>query len=175
MAFTPISNLGKDARYLANSNGAALSTGVMTSASVYLSAGLTIKNISFVSATTAAGTPTHWAFAIYSSAATPALLGATADQVAGAWAANTLMTKALAVPAVIPKAGWYWVSCWMAATTVPTLVSLPAYAAGLLPSSGIQATDKPLAVTSGSALVATPATIVAGGTNSLVIPLCYVS
>lgn len=177
MAFAPINNFGNSthARLYATSNGAALSTGVLTSVFMPVSAGLTIKNITFISGTTAAGTPTHWFFCVHSGAATPALLGATADQLTAAWAANTAKTVALATPTVVTKAGGIWISCLMVATTVPTLLSAPAMTAGLLNSSGILATDKPLAVTSGSGLVAPPATIVAGGTNSLVVPLAYIS
>lgn len=185
MAILPLNNItgrsnGQNTnvvRFIATANGAALSTGVMTSVSIWLEGGATIKKVGFVSATTAAATPTHWGFAVYSTAATPALLGNTADQLTAAWAANTLMNLSLATPVVVPKAGWYWVSVWMAAATVPTLLSAPAMTAGLLNTSGINvipSTDKALAVTSGTALVAPPATI-ATPTTSLVVPLAYIS
>jgi hypothetical protein len=160
----------------ATANGAALTSGVMTSAALQLGAGQRVTSISFASATTAAGTPTHWGFAIYSAIAVPALLGRTADQLTAAWAANTVETKALTTPFTIPKTGIYWVSIWVAATTVPTLLSAPIFAAGLLNATGITATQKPLAVTSGSGLTtAPPATIVTGGTASLTVPWCAVS
>jgi len=77
----------------------ALVTQVMTSVPIYLHAGDVITNISFRSGATAANTPTNWWFALYSKAATPALLAQTADQLTAAWALNTTMTKALSAHA----------------------------------------------------------------------------
>jgi hypothetical protein len=107
MAFQP--NLGdlNSYRLLATANGAALSTGVMTSVSIKLKAGQKVTSISVVSATTALGTPTHWWFALYSAAATPALVAQTADQTNTVLAANTLVTKNLAAPVTIAVAGTY--------------------------------------------------------------------
>ena len=186
MAYTPINNITNGAyntqsagivRRLATSNGAALTTGVMTSVSIWLPAGITVSQIGFVSATTAAGTPTNWGYALYSSAATPAKLAQTADQTTTAFAANTLLFKALATPQVITKSAFYWVSMWMAATTVPTLLSTPAFASGLLNVGGINpiaSSEVALAVTSGSALTATAPATIATPTNSLVVPLAFV-
>ncbi|HET6353389.1 hypothetical protein, partial [Streptomyces sp.] len=64
----------------------ALATGVMTSVPIYLQAGDVITNLSFRSGATAAGTPTAWWFALYSDAATPALIAQSADQTTTAWA-----------------------------------------------------------------------------------------
>jgi len=159
----------------ATSNGAALSTGVMTSVSIPLLAGQKVTNISFVSATTAAGTPTHWWFGLYSAAATPALIAQTADQLTGAWAANTVKTVALAAPVTISTAGTYWLAVMVAATTPPTLLSAPVFAAGLLNASGLLSTDKALAVTSGSALTGTAPATIATPATSLTVPLAWVS
>lgn len=181
MAFAAINNITGNsntthARIIATSNGAAPATGVMTAVSIPLSAGLTIKNITFVSGTTALVTATHWGFAIYSAAATPALLAQTADQVAGAWAANTTMTKALVgTGVVIPKAGIYWLGLWVTAATVPTLLSAPIMTAGLLNNAGIFGTDKALAITSGSGIGATAPATLAAPTASLTVPLAFVS
>lgn len=144
-------------RRAAVSDLAALSTGVMTATPVFLRAGDTVTNIAFVSGATAAGTPTHWWFALYDSAATPKLLAQTADQTTGAWAANTAKTLALTAPVTITEDGIYWVAVMVAATTVPTLAgaSVQAGAAGAVTTG-----DTPLAETSGSGLTATaPATI----------------
>jgi hypothetical protein len=169
---TPITNLN---RIDANSNGTALSSGVLTAVAIKLSAGATIKNITFVTGTTAAGTPTHWGFNVYDTQATPALLGSTADQTTGAMAANTAIMKALATPVVVKKAGWYRIGIWVVATTVPTLLSAPAIAAGLLTATGLQAGDVPLAVTAGSGLTtAGPATLT-GAATALVVPYVAVS
>lgn len=132
----------------------ALADAVMTSVKIPLVAGDVITNISFVSGATAVGTPTHWWFALYSNAATPALLGQSADQVDAAWAANSLKTLALAVPVTIPETGKYWAAVMVDATSVCTL--LGAITAPPITALG----DTDIAVTSGSALAATaPATI----------------
>lgn len=186
MAYAPINNITGSGyttansgivRRLASANGTALATGVMTSVSIWLPAGITVTSIGFVSATTAADTPTHWGYALYSSAATPAKLAQTADQTTTAFAANTLLYKALATPQVISKGAYYWVSMWMAATGCPTLLSSPALTAGLLNVGGINpiaASDVALAVTSGTAIAATAPATIATPTNSLVVPLCFV-
>lgn len=162
-------------RFLATANGAALTTGVMTSVGIQLGAGQKVTSISFVSATTAAGTPTHWWFSLYSAAATPAKVAQTADQVAAAWAANTLKTLALPTPVTIAVAGWYWLSVMVAATTPPTLLSAPAQAAGLLNNPGILTAEKGLAVTSGTGLAGIAPGTIATPTASLVVPLAFVS
>lgn len=164
-----VTNMG---RFLANANGAALTSGVMTAVAVSLPAGYTVKKITFASATTAMATPAHWGFALFNgNVAAPTLMGATADQLTAAWAANTEMPLNLATAQVIPKAGIYYFGVWAAAATVPTLLSATAFPAGLLSSIGLLAGEKSLAVTSGSGLTtAPPATIVTGGTNSLVVP-----
>lgn len=168
-------NMLGDRRFLATANGAALTSGVMTSVSIKLPAGINVKTLSFVSATTALGTPTHWGFALYDTQATPAKVASSADQAAGAWAANTIKTLTMATPYVVQKAGYYWASIWVTAATAPTLLSAPAMTAGLLNSIGIIAGDVALAVTSGSGLTtAAPATI-ATPTNSLVVPLAWVN
>jgi hypothetical protein len=175
MAFEP--NIGdiNSYRYLATANGAALTSGVMTSVSKYFKAGQKVSNISIVSATTALGTPTHWWFALYSAAATPARVAQTADQTNTALGANTLVTKALAAPVTIAVAGWYWIGINFTATTVPTLLSAPAQAAGLLNNAGILTGEKGLAVTSGSALVGVAPATIATPAASLVVPLVFVS
>lgn len=131
----------------------ALTTEVMTSVPIYLAAGDVITNVSVVSGATAAGTPTNWWFALYSSAATPALLAQSADQTTTAWAANTVKTVALATAQTVSASGVYWVGIMVKATTVPTLL-------GTVTAPTIVTGERKLAQTSGSALAATaPATI----------------
>jgi hypothetical protein len=168
-------NMSGDRRYIATANGAALSTGVMTSVSIKLLAGTNVTKMSFASATTAAGTPTHWGFALYDTQATPAKVASSADQLTAAWAANTIKTLNMATPYVVQKSGWYWASIWVTATTVPTLLSAPAMTAGLLNTIGLNTGDVALAVTSGSGLTtAAPATIATPAT-SLVVPIAWVN
>ena len=131
----------------------ALVTQVMTSVPIKLSAGDVITNVSFCSGATAAGTPTNWWFALYSNAATPALLAQTADQTSTAWAAFTVMTKALATPQTITVPGIYWAAIMVKATTVPTLL-------GCIGVKPIVTGERNLSQSSGAALTTTaPATI----------------
>lgn len=131
----------------------ALATGVMTSVPIFLAAGDVVTNLSFRSGATAAGTPTAWWFALYSNAATPALLAQTADQTTTAWAANTTMTKALAAAQTITTTGVYWAAIMVTATTPPTLLGSAAVAP-------IVTGERNLSQSSGSALTTTaPATI----------------
>jgi len=139
-----------------------LSTGVMTSTPIFLSAGETVTNLTFRSGATGAGTPTNWWFSLYDTSATPALLQQTADQTSTAWAANTTKTLALASPVVITKSGFYWAGINVTATTPPTLVG-----ARFFP--GLVTGERVLAQTSGSSLTATaPATIASPTALSLV-------
>lgn len=136
-----------------DSGSVALTTQVMTSVPIFLAAGDVVTNVSFFSGATAAGTPTNWWFALYSSAATPALLAQTADQTSTAWAAFTKKTVALSAAQTITQSGVYWAAIMVKATTVPTLL-------GSLAVPPIVTGERNLAQTSGSALAATaPATI----------------
>jgi hypothetical protein len=124
----------------------------MTSVPIYLQAGDTVTNLTFISGATAAGTPTNYFFALYNPAGTP-LLGQTADQLTAAWAADTVKTLALATPVKITASGLYLVAIMVTATTVPTLVGVSA-------AKPFLTGEVNLAQTSGSALTATaPATV----------------
>lgn len=139
-------------------NLAALSTGVMTSTPIHLEAGDTVTNLTFMSATTAAGTPTNYWFALYDDGATPALLAQTADQLTAAWAANTAKTLALATPQKINRSGIYYAAIMVAASAVPTLVGQALHHANV--AGAVASGQKVLAQTSGSSLTTTaPATI----------------
>lgn len=150
-------------------NLAALTTQVMLSTAIYLEAGDTVTNLTFCSATTAAGTPTNWWFALYSTAATPALLGQTADQTSTAWGANTPMTVALATPYAVTASGVYYASIMVKATTPPTLLgaSLNVNAAGAVVTG-----QKVLARTSGSSLTDTAPATIATPTTVATVPYC---
>lgn len=131
----------------------ALTTEVMTSVPIYLHAGDVITNISCRSGATAANTPTNYWFALYSNAATPALLAQTADQTSTAWGANTTKTLALATAQTITESGIYWVGIMVKATAVPTLL-------GCVAAPAIVTGERNLSQSSGSSLAATaPATI----------------
>lgn len=130
---------------------AALSTGVMTSVALYLSAGDLITNLIFISGGTAAGTPTHYWAALYTPAG--ALLSQSADKTSTAWAADTALTFALGTAQRITKAGLYYAAINVTATTPPTLVGTQA-------AKSVLTGEVNLGQTSGSSLTATaPATI----------------
>jgi len=143
-------------------NLAALTTQVMTASALYLEAGDVVTNLTFCSGTTAASVPTNWWFALYSTAATPVLLGQTADQATAAWAANTAKTVALAAPYTATVTGIHYAAVMVKATTPPTLLGAALHA----PAAGAVVTgQKVLAATSGAALTDTaPATLAAPAT-----------
>ncbi|HEV2778689.1 MAG TPA: hypothetical protein VGX25_04740 [Actinophytocola sp.] len=150
------------------SNLAALTTQVMLSVPIHLEAGDVVTNLTFMSATTAAGTPTNWWFALYDDAATPALLAQTADQTSTAWAANTAKTLALATAQLIPRSGIYYAAIMVKATTVPTLVGAALHHANV--AGAIVSGQKVLAQTSGSALTDTAPATIATPTTVATVP-----
>lgn len=154
-------------------NVAALTTQVMLSTAIYLHAGDVVTNLTFMSATTAAGTPTNYWFALYSNASTPALLAQTADQTSTAWAANTPMTLALATPQTISTSGVYYASIMVKATTPPTLAGVTVLNAANL--GAVVTSQKVLAETSGSALTTTAPATIASPTTVATVPLVIVT
>ncbi len=99
-------------------NAAPTATGTLYMQSIWLPAGITVSNLSWCSATTAAGTPTHYMIGLYD--INRNLLATSTDQTSTAWAANTLKTFAMTVPYLVPTSGLYYVGFFMAATTVIT-------------------------------------------------------
>lgn len=150
---TQVFNRANMSRFPLDDKALVLTTQVMTSVPLFLAAGDTVTNLSFISGATAAGTPTNYWFALYSNAATPALLAQTADQLTAAWAADTVKTLALATAQKIVTSGIYWAAIMVKATSVPSLL-------GAAAAKSILTGEGNLAQTSGSALVGTaPATI----------------
>lgn len=142
---------------LADSGGDAgsvpLVTQVMTSVPLFLTAGDVVTNLTFHSGQTAAGTPTNYWAALYDTAATPALIAQSADQLTAAWGAFATKTLALAAPYTVTKTGVYWAALMVKATVVPSLL-------GCLVPKPIATGERNLAQSSGAALVAAaPATI----------------
>lgn len=159
-------------RWAVTGNLAALTTQVMTSVALPLQAGDVVTSLTFVSATTAAGTPTNWWFALYSPAG--ALLAQTADQTSTAWAANTAKKLALSAPVLITQAGVYYAAVMVKATTVPTLAGVPmhhATVAGDVASLG----SVVLAQTSGSSLTTTAPATIATPTTVATVPYVVAS
>lgn len=145
-------------RLMAGTDNAIGATGVCHATAVPLQAGDVVSNITFITGGTAAGTPTAGFAALYSSAATPALLAQTADFGSTARAANTAYTVALASAVTITTPGIYYVVISFTATTVPTLRGASVGNATVAGAIGLSA--KVLAQTHGSGVGATaPATI----------------
>ncbi len=106
------------------------SSGTLWLQAVYLKAGQVVTNISFFSATTAAGTPTNQFFALYGSEYN--LLAQSANDTTAAWAANTIKTLAMTTPYTVPVSRFYHVGVMVAATTVPTFKGQPNRIGGTL-------------------------------------------
>lgn len=155
-------------QYDCDADLSALTTQVMLSVAIPLQPGDVVTNITFVSGATAAGTPTNYWFALYSSAATPALLSQSADQLTAAWAANTVKTLALANPQLITVAGVYYAAVMVKATTPPTLIGK---AVGVAGAAGSILSSKVLSQTSGSSLTTTAPATIATPTTVANIPM----
>lgn len=111
-------------------NLSALTSGTLLLVAVYLTAGQKINNISFHSATTAAGTPTNQIFGLFDN--NRALLAQTANATTTAWAANTIATRALTSQFTVTYTGLHYIGIMVTATTVPTLKGLTAKSASQL-------------------------------------------
>lgn len=137
---------------------AALTTQIMTAVPIVLEVGDRVTSLSFLSGATAASVPTNWWFALYDTAATPALLFQSADQLTAAWAADTIKTLALSTAYVAPATGVYYAAIMVKATTVPSLICK---VAGRAAANGALLTGyKVKGLTSGAALTTTaPATL----------------
>jgi len=162
-------------RYLCSVNNAIGATGVAHATFVPVQPGDVISNVTFITATTAAATPTAGFVAIYSSAG--ALLGQSADFATTARAANTAFTVALVSPITISgassAASGVFVSISFTAATVPTLRGISTGDAAVSGTTGITSPSTPrvLAQSHGSAVGATaPATI---ATPTTVATPCY--
>lgn len=154
-------------------HAAALVTQVMTHVAVPVNVGDVISSVSFASGVTAAGTPTNWWFGIYSSAATPALLSQTADQLTAAWAADTVKTLALTTPYTVTVDGYVYVACMVKATTVPSLVGALFPRAAV--STGFLSGQVRVAGNSGAALTTTAPATIASPTAQTQIPYCVLT
>jgi hypothetical protein len=107
-------------------NGASLISGTIALFAVALPKDFPFGHITFVSATTAAVTPTHWWFALCNSSFLQ--LRGTADQLTAAWPANTAKTLALASTFNTTYEGIHYLALMMTATTDITTINatLPA-------------------------------------------------
>jgi hypothetical protein len=156
-----------------DAGGAAPATGVMMSVPLVLYKGDVVTNVIFESGTTAQITPTHWAFALYDTQATPALIAQTTDQGTAVWAATTVKSFALNAPGpyTVVTSGVHWASVWVAAATVNTFLG------ATLTSNGATGTANQvlLCQTSGSALTTTAPSTITGGTVKNAVPYARVT
>ena len=159
-------------RNSATTNNAIGATGVGHATAIALQAGDVVTSITFVTATTAAATPTAGFVALYDatvSASAPTLMAQSADFGSTARAANTAYTVSLATAQTIVTAGLYYVSISFTAGTVPTLAGMAYHNAVM---SGAIITGMPtMAWTHGSSLGATAPSTIASG--SAVATPCY--
>lgn len=94
-------------------------SGTLFLQAIYLTAGQLVSNIIASSATTAAGTPTNYFFALYDGNRN--LLAQSANQTTTAWAANTVKTLAMSTPYRVATSGLYYIGVMMTATTIITM------------------------------------------------------
>lgn len=120
-------------RALATTNTSAAVSGTLFLQGIYLNAGQLVSNIGIISATTAAGTPTNYFFALYDGAR--ALRAQSANQTTTAWTANTAKTLAMTSAYRVPTSGMYYIGYFMTATTVATLHGGPAKANAVVSST----------------------------------------
>lgn len=144
--------------YLCATDNAIGATGVAHATAIPLQAGDVVTNITFLIGGTAASVPTAGFVALYSSAATPALLAQSADFTTTARAANTPYTVPMVTAYTVLASGLYYVSVGFAATTVPTLRGIST--GNAINSGALGLSFKVLAQSHGSGLTGTaPATI----------------
>jgi len=89
--------------------------GTLFMQALYIPAGVTVSNILWHSATTAANGPTHWMAGLYDTSRN--LLATSTDHTSEAWAAQTMKTIAMVTPYVIPASGLYYIGFFMTAST----------------------------------------------------------
>jgi hypothetical protein len=144
-------------------NTTAAATGVLNMQLIYLTAGQLISNITLASATTAAGTPTNYFFALYDGNRN--LLAQSANQTTTAWPANTVKTLAMTSPYRVQVSGAYYIGYFMTATTVATLKG------GTARTGGQLANTAPIIYGTSSTGLTTalpnPAAAITGSTSSL--------
>ena len=144
-------------------NTTAPASGTLGMQAIYLTAGQLISNITMASATTAAGTPTNYFFALYDGNRN--LLAQSANQTTTAWPANTVKTLAMTTPFRVSVSGLYYIGYFMTATTVATLKGGTARTGGQLAN-----TAPVIYGTSNTGLTTTlpnPANAITGSTASL--------
>lgn len=154
-----------------SAGGAPLSTGVMYSVGIQLYAGDVVNKLAFRTGTAGFTTITnHW-FALYDDSATPALLAQTPDNGSTAWGATTARELTLASTVVVPRTGLYYASLCAVFTGTPNIVGVGSTSQATLAGMTV-ATQKALALTSGSSLTTTAPATIASPSTSAVLAYC---
>ncbi|MGW0865734.1 right-handed parallel beta-helix repeat-containing protein [Streptomyces sp. NPDC002611] len=103
-------------------------SGMLYLVPIWLPKGYPVANLSFVSGSTAAATPTNWWFSLHDS--TRKMLARTADQLTASWAANTVKTLPIAQTTAgagssytTTYAGLHYLGVMVKASTVCNLIS----------------------------------------------------
>lgn len=156
--------------YSCTSDLAATGTGVGIGTRIWLRRGDVVTYLTFVSGNTAAGTPTNWWHALYSSAG--ALLAQSADQLTAAWAANTAKKLALSAAYTVLTDGWYIAATSTTATTPQTLIGA---APIVTATAGVHTSSVALGFTFGSAMAGTAPATTGTQTGVAKCPLVIVS
>lgn len=133
----------------------------------------TVANVNYVSGSTALvnGTTPHLWFALYDASLN--LLGQSTDDTAATWAANTLLTKALATPANV-TAGMHYVGvmCLVGSGgTLPTL-SASVSTGGVMTGASIGPKRNGLSTSSLTTTAPNPAAAIGAGSQ---VPYAFVS
>jgi hypothetical protein len=98
--------------------------GTVYMAAVWLPIGTVITNVTFITGTTAANTPTHWWAGVSTFDGTQR--AHSADQLTAAIGANSKITVAMAAPYTAPATGTYYFLLSVTATANPTLTGVGA-------------------------------------------------
>lgn len=144
-------------------NTTVAASGTLFMQAIYLTAGQLVSNITMSTATTAAGTPTNYFFALYNNARS--LLAQSANQTTTAWAANTVKTLAMTTPYRVPTSGLYYIGYMMTATTVATLKGGTARTGGQL--AGAVPILNGISTTGLTTALPNPAAAITAGTVSI--------
>jgi hypothetical protein len=113
-------------RFAFNSAAVAIGStaGTVYMAAVWLPIGAVVTNLTFITGTTAANTPTHWWAGLSTFDGTQR--AHSADQLTAAIGANTKITVALTAPYTAPATGTYYFLLSVTATANPTLTGVGA-------------------------------------------------
>lgn len=105
-----------------NTPGLALTSGTVQATAIWLPTTATIKTLYVATGATAGATMTHWWLALLDP--TGQVRAVTADQIAAAMPANTLLSVPTTATLSVPYTGLWYLAVMVAATTPPTLQSL---------------------------------------------------